>query len=606
MPSSCLQGRLPAIPVNAPNVDPLIGKTLGQVKLTARIGSGAMGVVYRGWHQRLDREVAVKLLISNRQDKPTYRERFLREGRAAAKVRHDHVVAVLDAGQEGNTAYLVMEYVNGLSLGDILDEAKMLAPDVVTQLGAGIALGLSAIHEKGIVHRDIKPDNILVGSDKKPRVADLGLAKQIDDPEINRLTATGVVVGTPLYVSPEGIRDPATISDRSDIYSLGATFYHMLTGRPPFEGATPYEVMHGHLQGKLTPIRQLRPNVSDSLCHMVERCLSKDPNRRPSALELADFLMQGAKKEPGLSLGTLTFAALIVLGLAGIGVWFMLGKGVLTEQHTVNGQVIKAHQGIIQVTSAVSPLDILIDGTAAPAGELSLAVDPGEHRIVAEHQGWGPLFRAAGSVTVSAGQTINWTPDLQRVSISQVRAPVPGTGMLFVNGVCFGLDQSFPTELAGRFAISRWDGSTWTNGVVVIRDTGAAATPTWAETSAPLPEAYWRTVDDQGNAVSPHHVVSWWEAETIRSRTGLPAPVGWTAQGARPEEAAAGVPPTIAQAYDDLAEAWAAELPTRAQALTLATRLGSSTWCQDGGALARVGGLGGAPLLVVVPRASAP
>src|SRR5690606_2162722 len=135
--------------------------------------------------------------------------------------------------QEGDVAYLVMEFVNGMSLGSILDEAGRLAPDVVSQLGVGMALGLAAMHDKGIVHRDIKPDNVLVGADRKARIADLGLAKQLNDPELQRLTATGVVVGTPLYVSPEGIRDPETISPKSDIYSLGATFYHMLAGRPP-------------------------------------------------------------------------------------------------------------------------------------------------------------------------------------------------------------------------------------------------------------------------------------------------------------------------------------------------------------------------------------
>lgn len=305
-----------------PLSDPLIGRTFGQVRLTARLGAGAMGVVYRGWHQRFDREVAVKLLISKRDDKPNYRQRFLREGQAAAKVSHEHVVQVFDAGQHEHIAYMVMELVNGQSLGALLDEDGPLAPDLVRRLGVGISLGLAAIHAKGILHRDIKPDNILVGADHKPKVADLGLAKQLDDPELQRLTATGMVVGTPLYLSPEAIRDPQTLDAKSDVYSLGATLYQMLIGKPPFNGDSPFEVMRGHLDRPPTPIRLQRPEVPVALAETVELCLAKDRGQRPTAMELAELLLEGTRPKRARPWILVALILLAGLGLAALGIWW--------------------------------------------------------------------------------------------------------------------------------------------------------------------------------------------------------------------------------------------------------------------------------------------
>ncbi|MFM2089816.1 MAG: hypothetical protein RLZZ127_305, partial [Planctomycetota bacterium] len=206
--------------------DPLIGRTLAGVRIEARLGEGAMGVVYRGQHAGLARAVALKVLHPSARGNA--KERFLREGRAAAKVRHTNVVAVHDAGEAGGTAYLIMELVNGHSLGAILDQQQRLDPAVVARLGSGIAEGLAAIHASGVVHRDLKPDNIMLGADQVVKIADMGLAKTLDDPDLLRLTGSGMVVGTPLYVAPEAIRDPQGITAKADIYSLGATLYHLL------------------------------------------------------------------------------------------------------------------------------------------------------------------------------------------------------------------------------------------------------------------------------------------------------------------------------------------------------------------------------------------
>jgi len=587
--------------VVATSSDPLIGKTFGQVTLSQRLGAGAMGVVYRGWHQRLEREVAVKLLIASRQDKPTYRERFLREGRAAAKVRHEHVVQVLDAGQEGTTAYLVMEFINGRALGDLLDEVKMLAPEVVTRLGAGIALGLAAIHAQGIVHRDIKPDNILVGADRKPRVADLGLAKQVNDPELQRLTATGMVVGTPLYVSPEGIRDPNTISDRSDIYSLGATFYHMLAGRPPFLGDTPYEVMHGHLQGRLTPLRLLRPEIPEGLAHLVERCLSRDPARRPSASEVADQLMAGAIMPQTKSKRGLIIAAVVIVALGAAFVTWNSWPTRATTEAVPNVAQPPPNAGHLFIPDLPADAEVIIDGQpmAIPADGLPLA--PGEHRLLAERRGAGPLRRAAGAVTINTGTTTTWNPTFTPVPVTPVRIAVPETGMLFVDGRAYGLDNAFVTEQAGTFHLGRWQESAWQVATLAVGDDGRQTVSEWLTREFPSEACWFATQNPSGDPALAHHVVSWWVAERARTSAGLPAPSGWTTQGASPERPAVSAPAAIVQATLDLLRPWGGDLPDRPTATTLARQLGASVWCRDTGALTRVGGLGAAPVLVLVP-----
>jgi serine/threonine protein kinase len=308
-----------------PELDPHLGKTFGQVKLIKHLGQGAMGMVYLGWHERFAREVAVKVLLP-RHAQGTMRERFLREGKAAAKVHHQNVVQVFDAGEEHGATYLVMELVDGQSLGAIMDEKGPLPCEAVARVGAQIALGLTAIHAQGIIHRDIKPDNILIGANRVAKITDLGLAKLTDELEANRLTATGMVVGTPLYVSPEAIHDPKASTVASDIYGLGATLYHLLVGHPPFPLDSPYEVMRAHLEQQPKPPRELRPDIPVGLANLVERCLSKSPTARPTAAEVAHLLSGGANLRANVGRGlalVLGITTLVILLLAALA-WFAL------------------------------------------------------------------------------------------------------------------------------------------------------------------------------------------------------------------------------------------------------------------------------------------
>jgi len=585
--------------------DPWVGRTLGNVRLTARLGAGAMGVVYRGWHKHFGREVAVKILLAKSDDTAHYRERFLREGQAAAKVSNDHVVQVLEAGQHENIAYLVMELVNGTSLGTILNDTGLLAPAVVQRLGVGISLGIAAIHAKGILHRDIKPDNILVGADQKPKVADLGLAKQIDDPALQRLTATGIMVGTPLYLSPEAIRDPQSIDAKSDIYSLGATLYQMLVGKPPFTGATPFDVMRGHLDLKPTPIRLLRPEVPIALAETVAWCLAKNPRHRPTALELADVLAQGAR--PKRRLPWLA----VCVGVCGVSVvgalaWlFVLPAPTSSPPSAVTVPTVTATQARLRVFANAAQIRIRIDDSEwLPGSAEGVLITPGPHRIVVEAVQDGPLLRGFGQGSLVAGQTADLHISLDLVSVPPARVEVPGVdGMIFVDGVAYGPDPAVTCSRAGRYHVARWVVNTWHSALVVVDDAGQVSDPAWAASDTPPATAYWVARSELGSPLPIHHVLCWWEVERSRSSHVLPAPVGWTTHSTRPEEPATTVTIAMVQACAEDAAKLGGRLPDRSQALALADELQTACWCQEQGNIDKVGGIGGSGAqLVMVPK----
>jgi len=178
--------------------DPYLNQTFGNVQVLEKIGQGGMGLVYRGRHLRFDKDVAIKLLPPDKADESaSAQQRFIREGRMAASIHHRNVVQVLDAGTEDDVAYMILELVPGKNIGAILDERERMDPDEVLHLAEGIAEGLGAIHAQGVVHRDIKPDNLLLGPDGVVKITDLGLARILDDPDLQRLTATGMVVAGP-------------------------------------------------------------------------------------------------------------------------------------------------------------------------------------------------------------------------------------------------------------------------------------------------------------------------------------------------------------------------------------------------------------------------
>jgi serine/threonine-protein kinase len=259
----------------------------GRYELEQKIGEGGMATVYRGYDIRLNRRVAIKVLHSQYANDPDFLSRFEHEAQAAANLNHPNVVNVYDTGQDGLYYYIVMEYVDGLNLKTLINrEAPLMVANAIA-IAEAIASGLDAAHRVGMVHRDIKPQNILVKPDGHVQITDFGIAKSHLS---TAMTRTGITFGTADYISPEQAQG-LDATPRSDIYSLGVTLYEMLTGRLPFTGDSAVSVAMQHVNTPVPPLRQFNPQVPPNLEAIVARALSKDPEQRPSsAQEFAHML----------------------------------------------------------------------------------------------------------------------------------------------------------------------------------------------------------------------------------------------------------------------------------------------------------------------------
>ena len=251
------------------------GDSLGAYRVLERIGRGGMATVYRAYHPALDRYVAIKVLPDFFADDPDYRERFQQEARSVARLKHPNILEVFDFGSEDGIAYLVLELVEGGTLADRLGKPMDLrdAIDVLEQLAGA----LDHAHQHGILHRDVKPSNILIRKDGTPVLGDFGLAKMADS--IRRLTGSGTVMGTPEYMSPEQAADEP-VGPTSDIYSLAVVAYEMLTGRVPFQGDTPVATMLSHVTKNMPPVYELRGELSAHVEQVLRRGMAKRPEER--------------------------------------------------------------------------------------------------------------------------------------------------------------------------------------------------------------------------------------------------------------------------------------------------------------------------------------
>jgi hypothetical protein len=271
-----------------------IGLEFGGCRIVEPLGKGSMGAVYKAKHVGLNRYVAVKLLPTVSND-PELVKRLLFEARAIARLEHPNIVQVYDVGFQRGYFFMVMQLLMGQTLEARLQELRSLPPDTAIEIARDIARGLEAAHAKGIVHRDVKPANVMLTEDGKARLTDFGLAQDTE----NAAEQTGLIVGTPFYMSPEQWLGHKA-DERSDLYSLGVILFVMLTGRHPFEGATVSELMHQHLKVPAPSPQKVEPSLSEGLSAFVLKCMAKPPKRRyPNAKDLlADLFRVAAGDDP--------------------------------------------------------------------------------------------------------------------------------------------------------------------------------------------------------------------------------------------------------------------------------------------------------------------
>lgn len=263
-----------------------------------KCGAGAMAVVYRAKQLSLDRTVAVKVLPKRLSKNAEFVERFYREGRAAAQLNHPNIVQAIDVAEANSYHYFVMEFVEGCTVYDELAEGKVYSEHEAIEIITQITRALLHAHERGFIHRDVKPKNIMLTKERVAKLADMGLAREATDVQA-AMAEAGRAYGTPYYIAPEQIRGEVDIDHRADLYSLGATFYHMVTGRVPFEGPTPSAVMHKHLKEPLTPPDHLNTSLTSGCGAMIEMLMAKNrEDRYPSARELLVDLDLLARKQP--------------------------------------------------------------------------------------------------------------------------------------------------------------------------------------------------------------------------------------------------------------------------------------------------------------------
>jgi eukaryotic-like serine/threonine-protein kinase len=394
------------------------GSWLGRYQIARLIGRGGMGCVYEAIHGDLGKRVAIKILLPALAASAEARGRFLREGQAAARIRHPHVVDVTDVVADGATTYLVMEYLEGEDLAARIGRAGALSLGETADILLPVLAAIAAAHQRGVIHRDLKPENVFLargaqGGPCCPKVVDFGISKVLGDPGALALTATSTAFGTLYYLPPELLRGAREADARSDQYALGAILYECLTGTRAFDGDGIYAILKSIAEGTYAPARSLRPDLPPEIEDVVNRALSVDPAARfPSLADMGGALLE--------------FTSPTVRAQ-----WAVLAAGEAGEA----GEAAQAR--------SPSGTWILPDGVAGDGGrrtaeprfsaegdDRALPCDASAEVIPA--RSWTPplvlIGVAIGLVVVAAASVRSPTGTVVKAPVAQTRGPAHGTG----------------------------------------------------------------------------------------------------------------------------------------------------------------------------------
>ncbi len=467
---------------------------IGHYDVLQILGRGGFGIVFRAFDDKLQRVVAVKVLFPQMAATSPARKRFLREARAAAAVRHENVVQVYEVG-ESPLPYIAMEFIPGETLQQRLDRAGPLDPAEVVRIGARIAEGLAAAHATGLIHRDVKPGNVLIEGDPgKVKLTDFGLARTADDASISH---SGAVVGTPMYMAPEQARGEA-LDQRADLFSLGSLLYQMVTGRPPFRAPTTLAVLRRVAEDAPRPIREVIPETPGWLCDVIAKLHAKNPaDRFQTAREVADLLArcerdlaENRRPAPAIpatppkrrrvvwAVAAVYAATLAVAAAFGYARWDYVNRpAVLTVTSDDRELVVTIDDRLVPLSGATFP-----DGVKGSyAGSHTLGLRPGAHRLWAM-KGGRLVYEREFVITAGEELTIDLAQEMappKKAAADPARLQGAWRAVAverFGRPVAVSQVESGDTAVfAGDRFTKRWNGLSWTAEVVLRPGTSPPA-----------------------------------------------------------------------------------------------------------------------------------
>jgi serine/threonine protein kinase len=360
----------------------------GRYEIIKELGRGSMGMVYLAHDPNINREVALKILRPDRVESADFVQRFLKEARAIGRLAHTNIVTVYDVGVDQKTVFIAMELLRGAPL-NVHARNKALSIDEITELGIEIASSLDYAHGKGIVHRDIKPPNIMITEDGHVKITDFGIA-HIDDIEATQQTQAGEILGTPNYMSPEQVLGKK-VDGRSDLFSLGVILYELVSGAKPFKGENLGSIFNAITTTVPVKLADLKPDTPQALSDIIMKSLSKDPALRyQTGKEMADALAATRRKQlfeagtipgkgwPGKRIAAAAIIAMAVL-LTAAAIFIMSGKKDKLAIEPMNQS--PAAEAVLNLESEPVGAQVFIDGKSKGASPLKIPLSLGEHEV---------------------------------------------------------------------------------------------------------------------------------------------------------------------------------------------------------------------------------